>query len=602
MSRSIFTISLILLLFGGVTAGTIKVPTDYATIQAGINAAFPGDTVLVADGTYYENIDFKGKAITVASYYLFDGDTTHVDSTIINGSQPVDPNQGSVVTFQSGEDTTSVLYGFTITGGSGTFNDSPTGRAGGGILCLTSGAKIIANKVKNNTITAPLAWGGGLAALPYNNTSYLILQGNQFKNNTVTANSSTAYGGGMFILSNAILKTNSISDNACTGLENSIQTAGGGIYCIAAQGLSPREIIMENNTITYNSVHSYCNAPGALIPHSAGISIGFCNGKMSHNEVSYNEIWDYTNLGAGGIGVGVGESPESFIIDSNIIRENSFKQSTGNSFGGGMQVFGGTGFISIMNNIIEENNATYGGGMAIYNTNTAQIVNNTIINNRATYGGGISVHDAIGYVMNCIVWGNQATTDAGIHVEFGSIQVAYCDVQGDSSGTGNINADPLFADALFHLSNHSPCLGKGTASFDFGGGMICYCPATDIADSSRPNPPESNPDMGAYESPLPTEVMNLPVTEIPQSYFLAQNYPNPFNPTTTIEFALLKSAFVTLKVYNLLGEEVATLVAEQRTAGINKLNWDASGLASGVYLYRLEVGKFVQTNKLILLR
>ena len=145
MFRSFLLFDITIIMIGGLTAGTIQVPADYATIQAGINAAFPGDTVLVADGTYYENIDFKGKAITVASYYLSDGDTTHVNSTIIDGSQPVDPNIGTVVTFLSGEDTTSVLYGFTITRGSGTLNESQTARGGGGILCVSSGAKIIAN-------------------------------------------------------------------------------------------------------------------------------------------------------------------------------------------------------------------------------------------------------------------------------------------------------------------------------------------------------------------------------------------------------------------------------------------------------------------------
>jgi hypothetical protein len=97
---------------------------------------------------------------------------------------------------------------------------------------------------------------------------------------------------------------------------------------------------------------------------------------------------------------------------------------------------------------------------------------------------------------------------------------------------------------------------------------------------------------------------------LPQSFLLYQNYPNPFNAATTIEFALPKSAFVTLKVYNLLGEEVATLIAEQRSAGIHRFNWDARGLASGVYLYRLEASDptnssgqvFVQSKKLILMR
>jgi CubicO group peptidase (beta-lactamase class C family) len=93
-------------------------------------------------------------------------------------------------------------------------------------------------------------------------------------------------------------------------------------------------------------------------------------------------------------------------------------------------------------------------------------------------------------------------------------------------------------------------------------------------------------------------------------FALRQNYPNPFNSITNIEFALPHSGFVSLKIYNMLGEEVSTLVAEQREAGTHKLNWDASGLASGVYLYRLEAKDpsnnsgqgFVQTKKLILLR
>jgi hypothetical protein len=100
-----------------------------------------------------------------------------------------------------------------------------------------------------------------------------------------------------------------------------------------------------------------------------------------------------------------------------------------------------------------------------------------------------------------------------------------------------------------------------------------------------------------------TEAMGIAQNlTFPTEFKLTQNYPNPFNPSTTIEFELPTSAFVTLKVYNLLGEEIATLVSEQRTAGIHKLNWDARGLASGVYLYRLEAGDNVQSKKLILMR
>jgi len=99
---------------------TIHIPLDQPTIQAGIEISINGDIVLVEDGTYVENINFRGKAITVASHFLIDGDTSHISNTIIDGSQPVNPDYGSVVSFVSGEDMNSVLCGFTITGGYGT--------------------------------------------------------------------------------------------------------------------------------------------------------------------------------------------------------------------------------------------------------------------------------------------------------------------------------------------------------------------------------------------------------------------------------------------------------------------------------------------------
>jgi uncharacterized delta-60 repeat protein len=88
----------------------------------------------------------------------------------------------------------------------------------------------------------------------------------------------------------------------------------------------------------------------------------------------------------------------------------------------------------------------------------------------------------------------------------------------------------------------------------------------------------------------------------PRAYDLSQNYPNPFNPATTIEFALPQASFVTLKIYDLLGNEVATLVSEKLPAGKHQRVWETKGLASGVYLYRLQADEFVQSRKLVLLR
>lgn len=90
--------------------------------------------------------------------------------------------------------------------------------------------------------------------------------------------------------------------------------------------------------------------------------------------------------------------------------------------------------------------------------------------------------------------------------------------------------------------------------------------------------------------------------EIPTAYSVSQNYPNPFNPSTTIEFSIPEAAFVSLKVYNSLGQEVANLVNGYVNSGIHKVNFNANKLSSGVYFYRLESGKFNTVKKMILMK
>lgn len=88
----------------------------------------------------------------------------------------------------------------------------------------------------------------------------------------------------------------------------------------------------------------------------------------------------------------------------------------------------------------------------------------------------------------------------------------------------------------------------------------------------------------------------------PEDYNLFQNYPNPFNPSTTIRYSITKPDLVRIKIYDILGREVKTLVNELKQAGIYEVQFDATGLASGIYFYRIESGAFIQTKKMILLR
>ena len=98
-------------------------------------------------------------------------------------------------------------------------------------------------------------------------------------------------------------------------------------------------------------------------------------------------------------------------------------------------------------------------------------------------------------------------------------------------------------------------------------------------------------------------VTNIRNNEVSKNNFvLSQNYPNPFNPTTTITYSIPTSGFVTLKIYNLLGSEIATLVNEEKNYGTYKVNWNAQNLSSGVYFYKMQAGSFSETKKLILLK
>ncbi len=92
------------------------------------------------------------------------------------------------------------------------------------------------------------------------------------------------------------------------------------------------------------------------------------------------------------------------------------------------------------------------------------------------------------------------------------------------------------------------------------------------------------------------------IQNFPTIFKLYQNYPNPFNPKSTIKFDLPKEVNVTIKVYDLLGKEVKTLVNEFKKAGFHQVEFDASNYASGVYFYRIEAGSFVQAKKMVLVK
>jgi predicted outer membrane repeat protein len=250
------------------TAQIKHVPADHESIQAGIDAATDGDTVLVAHGTYYENIYFKGKAITLASQYILDGDTSHITNTVIDGSQAADPDRASVVSFNSGEDTLSVLQGFTIQGGLGfaTSNTSYASmRVGGGIMCNNAAPSILNNKIWNNSVTDSIAaFGGGLSAIVDSNAFRMIVKGNDFRNNSCIVIESTdgfvSSGGGLYISENATVEDNSFYYNTCIA---PVLAGGGGASFESPLASMLWNIQFNGNDVQYNTIQAGINIFGA---------------------------------------------------------------------------------------------------------------------------------------------------------------------------------------------------------------------------------------------------------------------------------------------------------------------------------------------------
>ncbi len=382
-----------LLMAALLNAQIIHVPANQPTIQAGIYAATTGDTVLVAEGTYLENINFMGKAITVASHFIMDADTNHINNTIIDGSQPVNPDYGSVVTFITGEDTTSVLCGFTITGGLGTFDPGLEAFFGGGIACYNASAKICFNKIINNSLNHQSrgTFGAGIGTLQVANEHWLIAEGNIISDNCATTGGFSAFGGGVYVSINAVIKYNMIINNSCQN------TAGQGSYAdgggIEIEQLTEEPIIVEviDNLISGNSVNASYASGGGIAAYY-----------LPHLLVSGNEITQNTAV------------------------------ATEQAIGGGV-ILWGTGLVKMENNDLSENTVNgpdgRGAGLALIYTegnnqvNHNQFINNTVIATNLPLGGAVyiitpAVEHEIQFSSNQF-FENQAGVGGGICFDLG---------------------------------------------------------------------------------------------------------------------------------------------------------------------------------------
>lgn len=257
------------------SATTIEVPADQPTIQQAIDAASPGDTVLVSPGTYFEHLDYHGKAITVAS-------AAGAAQTIVDGS-----NNGTVVLFTSGEGNGSVLTGFTIQHGSASF--------GAGIMCLVTSPTITRNIFRENAQGA-----GGFGAAIGGNVSSPVIEDNRFINNTCD----TQFLSGVvsFVNGSSPLIINNIFErNPCRAINMTLPTE--------AKPVVANNTIVQSRTAIYvdarvtTSQQFYAN--NILVGNDVGLEVAFLNSGneptwqnnlVFGNGANYSGIADQTGM------------------------------------------------------------------------------------------------------------------------------------------------------------------------------------------------------------------------------------------------------------------------------------------------------------------
>ncbi len=427
------TVAISIGLFVGVSgapAKDINVPADQPTIQQGIDIAADGDVVLVAPGTYVENIDFKGKAITVQ------GSGGPQVTTIDGGSAD------SVVKFQSDERLDSVLEGFRITHG--------VASEGGGILCSGDASPTIRNNVLADNSASS---GGGIFA----DSGSPLLTDNQLEGNFASG-----YGGAFYTGYSSwptVLR--------CVFLQNTAGN-GGAIEIEEASECTIEDCIFFEN--------SSANFAGA-------IRCDLTDPVIRRNQFLQNTAW------SGGAIYSCISNPE--------IGANAFRGNTATQQGGAIHC--DLSAPKIRNNSFLGNSAAADGGAISLFDSWPKIVNGTFHGNTSgTFGGAIYCELSFPDITGSIFWNNQAPAGPEIHVDSGTADVIYSDVEGGFSGTGNIDLDPRFTDPFqgdLALLSNSPCIDAADPSSKPTGRDLAQNPRLLDGDLNQ----TLRVDMGAYE-------------------------------------------------------------------------------------------------------
>jgi Leucine-rich repeat (LRR) protein len=520
----------------GSGSGTLASPL--ATIQTGINAATDSDTVSVSAGTYNNTINFMGKNIVVKG--------ENKETTIISGAG----YNTDVVKFNSGEDTTACLTGFTISNGEGSgiwigdgvVNNTmyPTTPKLENLIVtnnLSTGIKAMGSSViiRNVIIEGNVDLLGGAGGL------YLIVDKPTIIENVLIHNNTANAGGGIMVNSHqatVTLKNVTITENKSThgdagslqcnscdiNLINSIVWGNSGNEILINKYNDPGKISVSFSDIEGGASNIITNGNGTVELGSGNIDADplFCD-TLSYKYYDTSPVVgtgeNGVNMGAGGIGCDV---PPAFTW----VTPSEFDNI----------------------NITKEN------------LNTEYIVKWTT--SKDIYNDSLRYH-IVGNGGNLIV---------------------------STSDTSNSRT---YQELLEEWPAQFQMLSRMTYVYGVW--------VTDGKDSTKITGEPRKLYVNRYE------YLSTVSEGIPTVFALHENYPNPFNPTTTLRFDLPEVSDITLSIYNMLGQRVRTFNMNDTPAGYHSVTWNATNdygdpVGAGVYLYQLRANQFVKTRKMVLLK